>query len=137
MTDFTKLAGYLDSFKKDDVNYDLACYIKAKIAEDLQDKQTINNGEEDDLQDNDITMSTPEQQAAGNQEGELMGDAFPELEVLNKLKEEKEEVQVMDERHDPKDRPALEVATEQAFGDNSSNQKQASFFELLQRKIKK
>lgn len=137
MTDFTKLAGYLDSFKKDDVNYDLACYIKAKIAEDLQDRQTINNGEEDDLQDNDITMSTPDQQSADNHEGKLMDGAFAELDVLNDLKEEKEEVQGMDERHGPRDKPDINLATEQAFGDNSSNQKQATLFDILKKRIRK
>ena len=136
MVDFTKLAAYFDSFKKDDPNYDLVCYIKEKIATDLQDTQTINNGAEDDLTDNDITMATPEQQAAENQEGAIMGNAFKELDVLNSLQKEKEEV------HHPVNRENdvgknMEVATQEAFGDNALNQKHASLFDVLRNRLRK
>jgi hypothetical protein len=76
MPDFTKLAAYLDSFDKGSPDYDLVCFIKSKIAKDMSDPETINNGEEDDLEDNDITMSTSEQQSESNTEGEMMTGAF-------------------------------------------------------------
>jgi hypothetical protein len=133
MADFTKLAGYLDSFKKEDPSYDLASFIKAKIAEDLQDQTTINNGSEDDLEDNDITMSTPEQQSQENTEGEMMGGAFQELDVLNKLKEEKEEVKIPGKEKEFN----IDHSTSADFGDNTQNQKQASLFSILQNKLKK
>jgi hypothetical protein len=136
MADFTKLATFLDSFDKSSSEYDLACFIKAKIATDLSDPVTINNGEEDDLDDNDITMSTPEQQSESNTEGDLMAGAFKELDALNKIDEEKEEV-VMPGKKDSEGKTQLDVATEEAFGDNIQNQKHASLFKLLQNKIKR
>lgn len=136
MPDFTKLAAYLDSFDKNSPDYDTVCFIKSKIAEDLNDRQTINNGEADDLTDNEITMSTPEQQSQDNHEGELMAPAFKELDVLNQLKEEKEQVHMPGDR-DQKGNVTLDASTEEAFGDNVLNRKQASFFELLQKKLKK
>lgn len=136
MADFTKLASFLDSFDKSSSEYDLACFIKAKIAADLSDKETINNGEEDDLEDNDITMSTPEQQAEGNSEGEMMHGAFKELDALNKIDKQKEEV-VMPGKKDSEGKTRLDAATEEAFGDNIQNQKHASLFKLLQSRIKR
>lgn len=133
MADFTKLAGYLDSFKKEDPSYDLASFIKAKIAEDLKDQTTINNGSEDDLEDNDITMSTPEQQSQENVEGDMMNGAFQELDVLNKLKEEKEEVKIPGKEKEFN----IDHSTSADFGDNTQNQKQASLFSILQNKLKK
>jgi hypothetical protein len=136
MPDFTKLAAYLDSFNKSSPDYDTVCFIKSKIAEDLNDRSTINNGQEDDLSDNEITMSTPEQQAQDNHEGDLMSPAFKELDVLNQLKEEKEQVNMPGDK-DHKGNTTLNVATEEAFGDNVLNRKHASFFDLLQQKFKK
>lgn len=132
MADFTKLAGYLDSFEKDHPSYDLASFIKAKIAEDLKDTSTINNGSEDDLEDNDITMATPEQQSQENVEGDLMSGAFQELDVLNQLKEEKEEIKIPG-----KEKAEQDHSTSADFGDNTQNQKQASLFSILQNKLKK
>jgi len=136
MADFTKLASYLDSFSKTDPGYDTACFIKAKIAQDLQDNSTVNNGDAEELEDNDITMNTAEQRSSTNYEGEEMADAFPEFEVLNKLKDEKEEVHIPGAK-DHEGRTNLDVSTEEAFGDNMQNQKQASLYTLLKNKFKK
>jgi hypothetical protein len=133
---FQKLASYLDGFGPEDPDYDTVCFIKAKIAKDLQDSQTVNNGEEDDLEDNDITMSTPEQQSQDNLEGEIMGGAFKELDVLNDLKEEKEEVHFPGQEKQ-KTKTPLDLAAIQAFGDGAQNQKQASLFSLLQKHLRK
>lgn len=136
MADFTKLAAFLDSFNKEDPNYDAACYIKSKIAEDLQDTNTVNNGESDDLTDNDVTMSTPEQQASDNYEGSLMSGAFEELDALNKIKEEKEEVELPN-KETPQDNKSFEAATLESFGDNTENRKEASLFQYLQKRLRK
>jgi hypothetical protein len=136
MPDFTKLAAYLDSFDKDSADYDVAQYIKSKIASDLQDRNTVNNGSDEDLDDNDITMSTPDQQTQKNQEGEEMHGAFKELEVMNQLKEEKEEVKIPGEK-DENGNTKLDVSTEETFGDNVLNRKNASLFEVLQQKLKR
>jgi hypothetical protein len=136
MADFTKLATYLDSFGPGDPDYDLVCFIKTKISEDIQDRETINNGKEDDLTDNETTMSTPQQQTNSNTEGELMGDAFKELDVLNQMKEEKEEIKIPG-KEDEKAESNVDQASVNSFGDNSQNQKQASFFSALQKRIKK
>jgi len=136
MADFTKLAAFLDSFSKDNLNYDAACYIKAKIAEDLQDRQTVNNGESDDLQDNEVTMATPDQQAGSNLEGELMSPAFRELDALNQLDEEKEKVEMVDNKK-PSTNKGLLSSSAEAFGDNAQNRKEASLFSILQQKVKK
>ena len=136
MADFTKLAAFLDSFTKDDVNYDVACYIKSKIAEDLQDRETVNNGESDNLQDTDVTMSTPDQQAGDNLEGEIMSPAFKELDVLNQLDEEKEKIEIPDKEF-PTSSKDLLSATVDSFGDNAQNRKEASLFSILQQRFKK
>ena len=136
MPDFTKLAVYLDSFSKEDPNYDFAAFIKAKIADDLQDTNTVNNGGDEALDDNDVTMSTSQHLTHDNYEGGLMHSAFQELEVLNNLQEEKDEVH----RPDVKDRDGktrLDVATEEAFGDNIQNQKHATLYDVLRNKLKK
>jgi hypothetical protein len=133
MSDFVKLASFLDSFKKEDPGYDAACFIKAKIAEDFADKQTINNGEETSLDNNDITMSTPEQQSAQNIEGQEMAGAFQEFDALNDIKEKKEDI---GQDADKLKLNGLEMASQQAFGDNPLNQKHASVYELLKRKLK-
>lgn len=136
MVDFTKLAAYLDAFEAGDQDYDLVCYLKAKISQDLQDRETINNGDEENLDDNDVTMSTPDQQAASNLEGDMMAGAFGELDVLNQLKEEKEEIKIPD-KEDPEGNKSTDASTEEHFGDNVQNQKQSSLFEALQKRIKK
>jgi len=136
MADFTKLAAFLDSFTKDDVNYDVACYIKSKIAEDLQDRETVNNGESDDLQDTEVTMATPDQQAGDNLEGEIMSPAFKELDVLNQLDEEKEKIEIPDKEF-PTSSKDLLSATVDSFGDNAQNRKEASLFSILQQRFKK
>jgi hypothetical protein len=133
MSDLVKLASFLDSFKKEDPGYDAACFIKAKIAEDFADKQTINNGEETSLDNNDITMSTPEQQASQNIEGQEMAGAFQEFDALNDIKEKKEDI---GQDADKLKLNGLEMASQQAFGDNPLNQKHASVYELLKRKLK-
>jgi hypothetical protein len=136
MSDFTKLAGYFESFAKDDPNYDLVCFIKSKLGEDFVDRQTINNGEDSELDNNDVTMATPAQQSSSNVEGELMSGAFKELDVLNQIKEEKEKVH-MPGAEDDKGNKVQDVATEEAFGDNVQNQKHASLFNLLRKKFNK
>jgi hypothetical protein len=133
MSDLVKLASFLDSFKKEDPGYDAACFIKAKIAEDFADKQTINNGEETSLDNNDITRSTPAQQSAQNIEGQEMNGAFKELDALNDIKEKKEDIS---QDVDKLKLNGLEVASQQAFGDNPLNQKHASVYDLLKRKLK-
>jgi hypothetical protein len=98
MSDFTKLAAYLDSFERGDVNYDIACFIKAKIAQDFSDPHTVNNADDEELGDNDVTMSTPDQQSESNAEGELMAGAFQEFDALNRIQEEKEEIKLPDSK---------------------------------------
>jgi len=140
MRDFAKLAAFLDSFEQGDPDYDLACFIKAKVGKDLQDSGTVNNGEDGALDNNDITMSTAEQQSGDNVEGNLMSDAFKELDVLNQIDEEKEKINLPD----PKDvtakpdgnDPGEDSATPASFGDGVMNQKQASLFDILQTRFK-
>jgi hypothetical protein len=136
MLDFTKLAAYLDSFKGGDPHYDAACYIKTKLAEDMHDAKTINNAEDEELDDNDVTMATPEQQADENVEGRMMDGVFKEFEVLNKLKEEKEEIKMPDSK-DGHGGDNPDVSDESDFGNNASNQKNASLFDILRTKIKR
>jgi hypothetical protein len=133
MLDFTKLAEYLDSFSTDDENYDKVCYIKSKIASDMQDRETINNGEEEELDDTDITMSTPDQQASENVEGELMSDAFKEFEVMDKLKEEKERIHMPGEKTQ-NDNTATNSFNDVGLGDSMQN-KHASLFDLLKSRL--
>ena len=133
MLDFTKLAAYLDNFTQDDPGYDTVCYIKSKIAQDLQDPKTINNANDEELDDNEVTMSTGEQRAQDNAEGEIMSGAFKELDVLNKIKEEKDEV-VMPGKEKHKDPNMADTSN---FGNNAANQKNASLFDLLAKKIKR
>jgi hypothetical protein len=135
MADLKKLATYLDSFKKDDPGYDAACYIKSKLAADLADPNTINNGHEDNLMDTDVTMSTPEQQTKSNHEGDMMSPAFREFDVLNKLKDQKNEIKTNSNRQDQ--RVSLDTATEQDFGTNAANAKQASLYTLLVAKLRR
>lgn len=140
MPDLTKLAGYLDSFGKDDPNYDVVCFIKSKIAEDLGDSGTVNNGDQADLDDNDVTMSTPDQQTQENYEGDLLAPAFKELDVLNQLDEEKDTVEVS---KSPSESFGKDQATPSDFGNLPLNQnmpqksKKASLFETLQQRLKK
>jgi hypothetical protein len=136
MRDLVKLSAFLDSFDKESDEYDLAQFIKAKIAQDMSDQSTINNGSEEDLEDNDITMATPDQQTEDDVEGGLMDGAFQELDVQNQLKEEKEEIKLPDQT-DGNHHKSLDIATEQSFGDNVLNQKNASIFSILQKKLKK
>jgi len=140
MPALTKLATYLASFHKGDLNYDTACYLRSKLAEDLNDSATVNNGEDEQLEDTDVTMSTPEQQSRENTEGDIMFGAFRELDVQNKLKEEKEKIIVapdsIDEKITMMER-SPDMATSADFGTNPSNYKQASLFELLQSKLSK
>jgi len=134
--DFTKLAGFLDSFEKDHPSYDVVEFIKEKIAQDLFDSGTVNNGQEDNLQDTDITMSTSEQQAQENTEGEFMHGAFKELDVLNKLKEQREQVNIPGQK-DQNNNTALDEATDMAYDIGENNHKQATLFDILRKKIKK
>jgi len=132
MADFTKLAAYLNSFEPGDSNYDLACFVKTKLGRDLADNQTINNGGSDELEDNDVTMSTPEQQAQQNIEGDLMDGAFKELDALNQIQEQKEEI------HLPGNDTNQEVASPQDFGTGAQNQKSAAkrtLFNVIQSRL--
>ena len=133
MPDFTKLASYLNSFDKSSPNYDVVCYLKNKIAEDFEDTSTVNNGEEDDLDDNDVTMNTPEHQSEKNTEGDMMDGAFSELDALNEIDKQKDVIDVRSGKADK----ANSVSSTQSFGDNAGNQKQASVYDLLIRKIRK
>jgi hypothetical protein len=94
MQGFNKLAAFFDSVSEGDPNYDYVCYIKEKIAEDLSDPLSINNGEDAELDNPDMTVATPEQQTEDNAEGELMHEAFQELEALNQIEKEKEKINV-------------------------------------------
>lgn len=134
MLDFTKLAAFLDSFEKDDPSYDTVAFIKEKIAEDLRDSSTVNNADSDNLEDNDITMSTPDQQAESNYEGEIMDGAFKELDAMNKIKEDKEKIHMPGEK-DENGNTKLDVDNEKSFGDAVKNQKQATLYTLLKRKL--
>ena len=140
MANLNKLASYLDSFGKDDPNYDAACFIKAKISADLQDTSSVNNGANEELDDTDVTMSTPDQQAQENYEGELMAPAFKELDVLNQIEEEKDKVDVVES---PFQNFSKDQARPSDFGNLPLNQnmpqksKKASLFETLQQRLKK
>jgi len=142
MPDFTKLASYLDSFAREDENYDLACFIKSKIAEDFSDPRTINNSEDEELGDNDITMATPDQQAESNTEGELMGDAFKEFDALNKMQKEKEEIVLPNKQQDTK-KLSLDAADSKDFPgvgqvhNQVSKTAQVSLFDVLQNRLKR
>jgi hypothetical protein len=131
MPDFTKLAEYLDSFSKDSQDYDLVSFIKQKIAQDLQDPGTVNNGAEQELEDNDITTATSENRSSENTEGEMMHGAFQEFEALNQIDDEKDKV-VLEE-------PKTFNGSPKDFGDNAMNQreKNASFFDALQARLRK
>ena len=131
MFDFTKLAEYLDSFSKEAPDYELVSFIKQKIAQDMQDPGTINNGDDQELDDNDVTTSTSENRSADNTEGEIMHSAFQELEALNQIDEEKDKV-VMQE-------PQSFNGSPQDFGDNVMNQKEknASLFNVLKSRLRK
>jgi hypothetical protein len=137
MPDFTKLAAYLDSFDKTHEQYDVVCFIKNKIAEDLRDTSTVNNGDSEDLMDTDVTTSTPEQQTHDNTEGKIMGGAFKELDALNQIKEEKEEVKIHGKKDKTTEERHIDSATEEHFGDEVLNRKNASLFDTLQKKIKR
>jgi hypothetical protein len=136
MIDFTKLASFLDSFEKDHPSYDAVEFIKEKIAQDLFDSGTVNNGEEDNLQDTEVTMATPEQQSQENREGELMGGAFKELDVLNKLEKDKEKVNIPGQK-DQNNNTALDEATDMAYDIGENSHKQATLFDVLRKRIKK
>lgn len=142
MPDFTKLAAYLDSFASGDENYDIACFIKSKIANDASDPKTINNTDDEELGDNDVTMATPDQQAETNTEGELMSGAFKEFDALNKMKEEKEEIKLPDK--EVTERPSsLQSASSGDFPgmgqvhNQVSKLGQLSLFGALQNRLKK
>jgi hypothetical protein len=92
MLNLTKLATFLESVGEQEPNYDYACYIKEKLAEDVNDPLTVNNGEETELTDPDVTSATPEQQTSDNFEGSLMDGAFEELEVQNIIDDEKDKI---------------------------------------------
>jgi hypothetical protein len=112
----------------------------SKLAEDLHDRETVNNGDDEQLEDTDVTMSTPDQQSSDNTEGDLMEGAFRELDVQNKLNEEKEKIIVDPDNIDEKItmiEHSPDTATSADFGTNSANRKQASLFELLQFKLSK
>ncbi len=128
MSDFTKLSAYLDSFVETDPSYALAAVIKAKIAEDFNDRETINNGEDEELTNNDVTMATPEQQTTDNLEGQIMDGAFQELDALNQIKEKKEEIVIPGKPGSDNLGQNQDIATPMDFGNNTSNQKQASAF---------
>jgi hypothetical protein len=81
-------------------------------------------------------MSTPDQQASSNAEGEIMDGAFKELDALNQLKEEKEEIKIPG-KQDEQAQSNVDQADHTSFGDNSQNQKQASLFSVLQQRIRK
>jgi hypothetical protein len=117
MQGFNKLAAFFDSVSEGDPNYDYVCYIKEKIAEDLSDPLSINNGEDAELDNPDMTVATPEQQTEDNAEGKLMDEAFQELEALNQIEKEKEKINV------PTNTMAQANSTD--FGNSSLQQKAA------------
>lgn len=117
MQDFTKLAAFFDTIAESDPNYDYVCYIKEKIAEDFSDPYSINNADDAELDNPDMTVATPEQQAESNTEGELMHSAFQELEVLNQIEKDKEAINT------PKN--TTEQAHPTDFGNSTLQQKAA------------
>lgn len=134
MSDFTKLASFLDSFEKNSPGYDTACFIKKKLAEDVTDPLTFNNAEDNDLQDTDLTASSPEQQASKNEEGDMMGSAFPEFEALNQIDKQKEEIHVDGKQTANKN---LQNNPDESFGDALPQQSQKTLFQHLQEKLRK
>jgi hypothetical protein len=141
MADFTKLATFLDSFDKSDKRYDLVSFIKTKIAQDMRDRETINNGEEAELEDNDITMATPDQQSGENTEGKLMDGAFKEFDVQNKLDDEKKEVKLPDSKEQGKTTTLNSASPSDFTGTSlthtSTQTKKATLFDVLQKRLKK
>jgi len=117
MQDFTKLAAFFDSVTKDDPNYDYVCYIKEKLAEDFSDPFSVNNAEDAELDNPDMTVATPEQQTEDNAEGEIMHEAFQELEALNQIEKEKEQINVPNN--------TMVQANPTDFGNNTLQQKAA------------
>lgn len=132
MADFTKLANFFDSFTKEHPDYDAVCFIRQKIAEQLAADNVVNNGESDDLSDTDVTMNTPEHKEKNNQEGGLMEGAFKEMDIKNKLDEQKEEIRVPQNM-----KPQPEIASKEHFGDGGLNTKQSSLFDTIKKKLKK
>jgi hypothetical protein len=126
MPDFTKLASFLDSFDKESPGYDAVCYIKSKLGQDLQDPYTFNNADEENLEETDITSSTPDQQASKNDEGELMHNAFQELDAMNKIEDQKKEVPVVGKNNPP----------DGSFGAGPSKQNLTTIFQQLQKRLK-
>jgi hypothetical protein len=129
MLEYIKLASFLDSFDKSHPDYDAVCFIKQKIAEQFN---TVNNGESEELLDTDITMTTPEQKSQKNQEGALMTGAFSEMDIQNKIDEEKDQIDFSQ-----KNQSNPEIATTNFFGNNALNKKEASFYDLIKFKFKK
>jgi hypothetical protein len=135
MPNYSKLAAFLNSFDVLDPGYDAVSFIKEKIAQDLQDSNTINNGDEEDLQDNDITMSTPEQQDNENIEGKEMEGAFKELEALNQIDEEKKKI-IKPQEQSTYSAMQTDFPSVSVLGNHPNINKQASLFTLLQKKLK-
>jgi hypothetical protein len=65
-----------------------------------------------------------------------MSPAFRELDALNQLDEEKEKVEIVDNKEPSTNKDLLSSSAE-AFGDNAQNRKEASLFSILQQKVKK
>jgi hypothetical protein len=91
MTSIEKVGFYLNSFDLEDPNYDFACYIKEKLAE--QQAQVTGNGMHEEDNNESAEVNTPEvDKTEENLEGKLMEGAFKDLDVLNQLNEEKEQI---------------------------------------------
>lgn len=81
MEAFEKIAAFLDTFSPDDENYDYACYVKHKLATELDPRVTqseLSTTEDKDVEETG-ELATPDK-ARDNYEGDLMEPAFKDLE---------------------------------------------------------
>jgi hypothetical protein len=94
MTSLEKISAYLDTINVGDDNYDYACYIREKLASVSPDPSSATADNDIDAQEEnneaDQLQTANPDKSKQNHEGSLMDGAFKDLDVLNKLDEEKE-----------------------------------------------
>jgi hypothetical protein len=99
MEAFEKIAAFLDTFSPEDENYDYACYVKHKLAEQTDPKNlqsSLNSNEDKDIEETG-ELAEPDK-AIENYEGSLMEPAFKDLEedLAEKKAEEPSQVYIRD-----------------------------------------
>jgi hypothetical protein len=82
MESFEKIAAFLDTFSPEDENYDYACYIKHKLAEEMpgleESSRLLDTDEDKDFEETG-ELANPDK-SRENYEGELMEPSFKDLE---------------------------------------------------------